>query len=160
MTMKDFKKLLEEAETRLYQYPKLTARIDEMKQDIAALESMNYSALMRTSGSIVRATGRKHKRRRDPTDKFDAQIGFLKSRVEMFEKEVRALRKALDAVCDDPYYLAIEYKYFMRTIEEYACKQMQCSISTLRRNRKRLLHIIVDVLYGMRTDKVKGEKNE
>ena len=158
MTMKDFKKLLEEAETRLYQYPKLTARIDEMKQEIAALERMDYDALLRTSGSIVRATGRKHKRRRDPTDRFDAQIDFLESRVEMFEKEVRALRKALDAVCDDPYYLAIEYKYFMRTIEEYACQQMQCSISTLRRNRQRLLNTIVDVLYG--TEKEKGEKNE
>lgn len=152
MTMKDFKKLLEEAETRLYQYKTLCTRIDGMKQDIAALESMNYNALLRTSGSIVRVSGRKHKEHRDPTDRFDAQIGFLESRVEMFEKEVRALRKALDTVRDDPYYLSIEYKYFMRTIEEYACQQMRCSISTLRRNRKRLLHIIVDVLYGMRTD--------
>ena len=156
--MVNIKELLKEAETRLYQYPKLTARIDEMKQDIAALESMNYSALMRTSGSIVRATGRKHKEHRDPTDRFDAQIGFLKSRVAVCKKEVRQLRKALKAVCDDPYYPAIEYKYFMRTIEEYTCKQMQCSISTLRRNRQRLLNTIVDVLYG--AEKEKGEKNE
>ena len=151
--MKD-ETLSKEAEWRLYHYPELCGRIAQMKQEIAALENMEFDALCCTSGSVIHSSGRQ-KSVTDPTERFAAQATFLRSRVALYGKEVRILRKALKAVRADPYYKSLEYKYFRRMTDNQAAVKMNCSLSTLRRNRQRLLCIVVNILYNK-----KGENNE
>lgn len=58
----------------------------------------------------------------------------------------RALTRALKGIRGDPYYLILHYRYYERRKDAYIAKMFVCAISTVRRNRKRLLVRIADEL--------------
>ena len=136
-----------QTEKRLYRYKSLCRRICDHKHDIEELNDMNFDKLRRSSKSFVSMM--RSGMRLDPTDVFDAQIGLLKSYVAVDEYEVRQIKRALRYVRDDPYYMTVEYKYFNNMSDEEASRAMKCSLSTIRRNRTKLVKRICDLLYGM-----------
>lgn len=135
-----------ETERRLYRYKTLCGRIRDHRRDIEELNDMNFDALRRSSKSFVSML--KSGMRMDPQDAFEAQIGVLRTYLAVDEYEVRQIRRALRYVRDDPYYMSIEYKYFRNMTDEESSRAMKCSLSTVRRNRSRLLNRICDALYG------------
>lgn len=136
-----------ETEIRLYRYKTLCMRINSHKHDITELEDMNPDALMHSSKSFVSMI--RGGMRIDPTDAYEKQIAMLRAYISADEYEVRQVRRALRLVRKDPYYMTIECKYFKRMTDEESSRVLKCSISTLRRNRTRLLRQISDALYGM-----------
>ena len=134
-------------EKRLYRYRVLCRRIEEHKKDIEELAAMNFEALRHSSKSFVSLirTGM----RVDPHDAFEAQIGVLRAYISADEYEVRRVKRALRFIRDDPYYMIIECKYFRGMTEEATAKELSCSLSTVRRNRARLVNTLSDALYGM-----------
>ena len=62
------------------------------------------------------------------------------------QRKDRALARALQVIRDDPYYLVLHYRYYERRDDPYIAKMFVCAVSTVRRNRKRLLARIADEL--------------
>ena len=137
-----------ETERRLYRCRALCTRIANNKKDLEKLRRMDFDVLQHSSVSFVSMI-RRQTMRIDPIDAFDAQISMLESYIAADEYEVTHIRRALSAVRDDPYYMLLEYRYFRRMSDEEAGEKMGCSVSTVRRNRGRLLQTVTDVLYGV-----------
>lgn len=135
-------------EQRLYRYKALCSAVTDHKRQINELKDLNPDALYRSSKSIVSL--KRNNSRYDPLDAFEKQIGLLRVYVKADEYEIRKIRAALRKVRNDPYYMSIEYKYFSRKTDEEASRALKCSVSTLRRNRTRLLKEITNELYCRR----------
>lgn len=134
-------------EKRLYRYAVLCRRIVENKREIEELSDMNLDALRRTSKSFVSLL--RSGMRVDPIDAHEAQVAMLKSYIAADEHEVRQIRRALRFVRNDPYYMVVECRYFKAMTDENTAELLKCSLSTVRRNRTRLVRSIADALYGM-----------
>lgn len=135
-----------QTEARLYRYKALCARIAEFRRELDELANMNYDSLMHSSRSFISML--KTGMRLDPSDAFEMQMARIRAYMSADEYEVREIRRALSHIRKDPYYTAIDCKYFRHMTDAEAVEKMNCSLSALRRNRTRLVHILADYLYG------------
>ena len=135
-----------QTEARLYRYKALCARIAEFRRELDELANMNYDSLMHSSRSFISML--KTGMRLDPSDAFEMQMARIKAYMSADEYEVREIRCALSHIRKDPYYMAIDCKYFRHMTDAETMDRLNCSLSALRRNRTRLVHILTDYLYG------------
>ena len=63
--------------------------------------------------------------------------------------EVARIKKALEAIQQDPYYLLIPAKYFQGAKERTSAAICACDKATVWRNRKRLLDDLALQLFGV-----------
>ena len=134
-----------DTEYRLYRYKTICTRINDHKRNISELKDMNPNALWSTSHSVLSLN--KNKKRSDISDAFERQIGAVRTYIAADEYEIRQIRRALRTVRDDPYYMALELRYFRGMTDDEASRVLKCSPSTLRRNRTRLLTTVSSVLH-------------
>ncbi|MDR0405895.1 MAG: hypothetical protein LBH54_03750 [Clostridiales bacterium] len=63
-------------------------------------------------------------------------------------RELSRLDDALDAVRDDCYFAVIRMRYLEGVKDEDIAERVCCDVSTVRRNRKRILQRVAVRLYG------------
>lgn len=133
-------------EQRLYRVPVLRERIEDDKEDLMALES-GETELLGPRPALLEI-GRGTNLRRSPQDIRTDQMAALRSRLAGNERELRRMAAALGCIANDPYYPAIEMRYFQGVREVDIAERLQCDPATIRRNRARLVKRLALRLYG------------
>lgn len=67
---------------------------------------------------------------------------------EYTEKLVARIDEALETIIDDPYYSVIEYFYFEGYTREYIARKYNTTVTTISRNKTRLLKELVPRLFS------------
>ena len=134
-------------EQRLYRVPALRERVEDDKEDLAALES-GETELLGPRPALLEL-GRAGNTRRSPQDIRGDQMAALRSRLAANERELRRMAAALSFIADDPYYPAIELRYLRGMREVDIAERLQCDPATVRRNRARLIKRLALRLYGV-----------
>lgn len=133
-------------EQRLFRLPELVQRIAFNESDLKELKEFG-TGQKESSRSIVRLI--RPTMRVDPVEARQAQISVIESYIAADKYELRTVKRALSCVRSDPYYTALEYKYFRREPDEAAAEKLGCALTTLRRNRANLVRRVSSVLYGV-----------
>ncbi len=133
-------------ERRLYAMPILRERIADSREELAELETLGVEALREHSLSLVRLL--RPGIRLTPEEVHAAQMAELRGRLAADEREVRKMQTALTSIENDPYYPAVELKYFKNEREADVSEKLCCDPSTVRRNRTRLVKRLALRLYG------------
>jgi hypothetical protein len=133
-------------ERRLYAVPILRERIADSREELAELETLGVEALRQHSMSLVKIL--RPGIRLTPEEVHAAQMAELRGRLAADEREMRKMQAALTCVEDDPYYQALELKYFKNARDPEVAEKLCCDPSTVRRNRARLVRRLVLRLYG------------
>ena len=98
------------------------------------------------SKSITRFT--KTGVRLTPEEIFEAVVTDTEAEIAADEHEIEAIERALAAISDDPYYLAVTGKYIDHMTDEEIAGEIHCDATTVWRNRKRLVQRLAVRLYG------------
>ena len=133
-------------EKRLYAIPILRERIADSSEELAELETLGIEALREHSLSLVKLL--RPGIRLTPEEVHAAQLAELRGRLAADEREVRKIQIALTSIEDDPYYQAVEMKYFGNARDAQVAEKLCCDPSTVRRNRVRLVRRLALRLYG------------
>ena len=67
----------------------------------------------------------------------------------LLTQEIRIIKSALFLISDDPYYKIISNYYFYGNTMRNSAFNVSCDISSIIRNKKRLLKIMAFRLYGV-----------
>jgi DNA-directed RNA polymerase specialized sigma24 family protein len=130
-----------ETERLLYSLPALKLSLAEYDEDI---ESNSLITSRQKSKDIVRYS---------PTaggqapDADETQKSKLAS-VERTRKQVQRIERALETVKEDTYYEIIPLKYWDGISGEEIAERLNCDISTMHRNKNRIVRKIMVVLFG------------
>lgn len=132
-------------ERRLYALAALEVRILDSREELAELENLGVDALRHHSLSVVSMLS--PGMRIDPEEAHAMQMARLRARLAADEFEVRRMRRALDYLREDEYFPCIELYYFRRKGDAYIAEKLYRDISTVRRNRRRLVRELAGILY-------------
>ena len=118
---------------------------DASQEELAELENLGVDALRHHSLSVVSMLS--PGMRIDPEEAHAMQMARLRARLAADEFEVRRMRRALDCLREDEYFPCIELYYFRRKGDAYIAEKLYRDISTVRRNRRRLVRELAGILY-------------
>ena len=130
-------------ERRLYALPDLREKLEDDRELLAEIRA--YGPRQR-SKSITRFT--KTGVRLTPEEIFEAVVTDTEAEIAADEHEIEAIERALAAISDDPYYLAVTGKYIDHMTDEEIAGEIHCDATTVWRNRKRLVQRLAVRLYG------------
>lgn len=130
-------------ERRLYALPILREKLQEDKEK---LEEIRTHGTPQHSKGIVRysRTGI----RLSPEEILDGIIKDMEATIAADQYEIDTVEKALAHVKDDPFYSAIEAKYFEGLDDEDVAEDLNCGTTQLWKQRGRLVRALAVFLYG------------
>lgn len=132
-------------ERRLYRYPILKRNIEEYKADI---EDIKREDLGKSKSIVKFSIHGGDAQQEDIEEKRQKLITNLQNKIASDSFEVQQIEGALERIRNHPYCNLISVLYFeQKTIEE-ATDIFGCVDKTITRNRKALVNLISDVLYG------------
>ncbi len=134
-------------EKRLYRLPSLRERVEDDQEDLTALESGEMEVLA-PRPALLDAT-HSSGLRRSPQEIRRDQMAILRGRLAANERELKRMTAALSFIQNDPYFRAIEMKYFQGMREADIAEALLCDPATIRRNRARLIKRLALRLYGV-----------
>lgn len=145
------KRMLEEKRASPYDCYKQTIKrikaLPVLKERIADNTARLESPVQEKSKSIVRFTAAGV--RADPEDMLEAIEQTLRAHIAADQAEVDEVYKALNTVSGDYYFPVVYDAFILGKKDEDLAEHLSCDISTIRRNRKRLVNIIAIRLYGV-----------
>ncbi|ACZ08285.1 RNA polymerase sigma factor, sigma-70 family [Sebaldella termitidis] len=129
-------------EKLLYMYTGLKLSIDRKKNQLEDLEKNGIIPLImgiseRVDGGII-----DHK---SEVEKQEDRKEKLKNEIDYFEKTMELIENTLETVKQDKYYRIIELKYFNKKNLNEIAEEFQVDISTIKRNKNRLINEIVHI---------------
>lgn len=130
-------------EKRLYALPVLEKRIKDNQQRLVELQTQGSP---RRSKDIRRLS--RPGMRLSPDEILEVLIADVEAAIAKDEYEVETIKKALENIKDDPYYLTVEGRYFEQISDDEIAKKIHCDTTTVWRQRKRLVQTIAVWLYG------------
>lgn len=130
-------------ERRLYAYPYLKQKLAD---DREMLEELLTYGPREKSKSIVRF--QKSGRRLEPDEIVEAVKMDLEATIASDEEEIRSIEKAVGYIREDRYSYCLFGRYFDEKDDETIAAELECDISTVWRNRKRLVQRVSVMLYG------------
>lgn len=130
-------------ERRLYAYPYLKQKLAD---DREMLEELLAYGPREKSKSIVRF--QKSGRRLEPDEIAEALKMDLEATIASDEEEIRTIEKAVGYIREDKYAYCLFGRYFDEKDDEAIAAELECDISTVWRNRKRLVQRVSVMLYG------------
>lgn len=129
------KKTIRETEKRLFRYAILKKRVEDSRNDIAELAKRSVKCII----------GNNY----EGEEEFNKKLKCIENCIDADEYEIKQIERALAVVRNDYYFSIIEYKYFNAMTDVQAAQRVLCSVSTLRRQKSKLINKIADALYGM-----------
>jgi len=130
-------------ERRLYALPVLVKKVEEARRRLDDL--VNHGPQER-SKDIVRFA--RSGMRLSADDMYEALITDEKASIAADENEIATVKKALENIQDDQYYLVVKGRYFEGLTDEEIAKVIPCDTRTVRRQRGRLVRVVAVWLYG------------
>lgn len=130
-------------ERRLYAVPVLRKKLQD---DMARLAEIKQYGPQQKSSSITRFM--KNGIRLTPEEIQEALIMDLEAGIAADQYELDNMEKALAGIADDEYYLTVSGRYLQGLSNEQIAERIPCEISTVWRNRKRLVQQLAVLLYG------------
>ncbi len=129
-------------EKLLYMYTGLKLSIDRKKTQLEDLEKNGIVPLImgiseRVDGGII-----DHK---SEVEKQEDRKEKLRNEIDYFEKTMELIDNTLETVKLDRYYRIIELKYFNKKNLNEIAEEFQVDISTIKRNKNRLINEIVHI---------------
>lgn len=141
---KGSKDVYKSTEKRLYAYPVLKMKVEDDKERLE--EFMKHGPRER-SRSIVRF--QKSGVRLTPEEIFETVKLDMEATIAADEEEVSTIERALYPIDSDKFILALTGKYFYGMTDEEIGEKIGCDTTTVWRNRKRLMQIVMTYLYGV-----------
>lgn len=135
-----------QAEGRLYALPLIRARLENNRDERSELAALGIEALREHSRSLVRLLS--PSMRLSAEEIHEAQLAELGARIAADEREVGYMERALAYIEEHPYFEIINLKYFKCMTDAAIAERLSCDVSTIRRNRKRLVQSVALFLYG------------
>ena len=132
-------------ERRLYALPILRKKIIDDENQLADLLE---HGMPERSKSIVRFS--RSGCRLTPEEMLEAVIRDLEATIASDEHEIETLERALEHIKDDPFYFAVEGKYFLDYDDDDVALELKCGTTQLWKQRGRLVRAIAVLLYGAR----------
>ena len=86
--------------------------------------------------------------RLSPEEIFEVVVMDMESTIAADQHEVETMEKALSTIQDDEYYITVTGRYLEGLPDERVADMIPCDISTVWRNRKRLVQRLAVWLYG------------
>ena len=136
---------VKQTEARLYAYKDLKAKVYNDMLDLNDLRREKASGKSRdiiyrsVSGGVSIS----------PEEIQEMKIQKLSRIIREGLREIARIEDAVKSVEDDYYSDVIKLRYFNRMTDENVAEKLNCDVSTVRRNRKRLLKRIAVRFYGM-----------
>lgn len=141
---KGSKDVYKSTEKRLYAYPVLKMKVEDDKERLE--EFMKHGPRER-SRSIVRF--QKSGVRLTPEEIFETVKLDMEATIAADEEEISTIERALSPIDSDKFILALTGKYFYGMTDEEIGEKIGCDTTTVWRNRKRLMQIVMTYLYGV-----------
>jgi hypothetical protein len=137
------KDALEDTKRRISALPILRERIEE---NAAQLEEIRANGAKTRSNDIKRfsASGS----RIDPEEALELIILDMESSIAADAVEVKKIERILEKARCDPYYRVLEARYIEKKTDDAIASEIPCDVSTVRRNRNRLIEELSLWLYG------------
>ncbi len=130
-------------EKRLYAYPDLLKRIEDNKEllrDIATEGAPEHSkSIARFGGSGVRLS---------QDEIIEGLMTKTNEEITRDTYEVETIAGALALIKADPYYIVVTARYFEGKNDDQIAEAIPCDVTTVRRNRGRLVRRLAVRLYG------------
>lgn len=130
-------------ESRLFALPVLRQKVED---DRRALEELKAHGLTQRSKSLVRFSRSGQRLSREEI--LEAVVMDKEAVIASDEYEIECVERALAPFQTDPFYYALEAKYFLDYEDEDAAQELHCGKTQLWRQRKRLVHGVAVMLYG------------
>lgn len=140
---KKSKNALTKTENRLSAMPILRTRIKDDKDRMKQLQTIGSPE---RSKSIIRYS--RQSSRIKPEDALDAMIKELHSNIATDSYELETMEKALSIIKKDPYYYTVKGKYEEGLDNDTIAQTIGCDVTTVWRNRQRLMKQLAIRLYG------------
>lgn len=135
---------IKQTEARLYAYNDLKAKIyndvldlNDLKREKTSVKSRDI--IYRSVSGGISIT---------PEEVQEIKIEKLSRVIREGMREVARIEDAIKSVKDDYYNDVIKLRYFKRMTDETVAEQLNCDVSTVRRNRKRMLKRIAVRFFG------------
>lgn len=132
----------QKTELLLYNYPKLKLAVEQKQEDIDYIEK---NGLPEKSKSIVfysTANGNI-----SGAERYLELIEKYKAEKIETERDIQRIEAALNKIKDDKYFEIINLKYFQGLKEEDIAVKLGKDVSTINRNKKRLINSIKVILF-------------
>jgi hypothetical protein len=142
----DIKNYFKETERRLYAYPDLILNIEKYTQDIKDLEKEFAYGTTRKSSDIARMIQAGVRLSEDEI--LAGKILLIEKKISRDQHEIDEIDYALEAIKEHEYFKIIEYKYFQEYSNDQIVEKLSCDITTLIRNKNKLINRIMRRLYG------------
>lgn len=145
MTMENgSKNYYKKTEQRLFSYNDLKAK---MNNDILDLKDLHKEGVTSKSKDILYRSVNGGVRL-SPEELWQIKTDKIKQHISESAREIARIDDAINAIGDDYYSAIISMRYFEGKNDEYIAEVLNCDVSTVRRNRKRIISKISVRLYG------------
>lgn len=74
------------------------------------------------------------------------------------KQETKILHEVIQSIQDEPYYYSVAGRYIHNETDEEIAEKIHCDVTTVRRNRKKLLKKMAFSLYDIQEDEYAYEK--
>ena len=135
--------VIRKVKRRLYAYPQLKANIKEYELDI---EDIKRELFGRDKSIVL-----KRSRGGEPLsieERRAARILLLEQYKERDEREIKTIERALSKIETEEYSGIIRLYYFDRLTVQAIAGKMNCDVSTMYRQKSRLVNMLSVILYG------------
>ena len=135
--------VISKVKKRLYAYPQLKANIKEYELDI---EDTKKELFGRDKSIVL-----KRSRGGEPLsieERRAARILLLEQYKERDEREIKTIERALKKIEVEEYSGIIRLYYFERLMVQAIAEKMNCDVSTMYRQKARLVNMLSVILYG------------
>jgi hypothetical protein len=130
----------QKTETLLYNYNNFKAAIKDKEEQIAELrqygirkKSAGISSFSGVSGFVEV---------KSDSEQVEEKIERIQLNIQTTKNYIKVIDDALDVLANDPYFEIIPKRYFKRESTEEIAQYLNCDMSTVKRNKNRLINLL------------------
>lgn len=138
--LKNPKSSFKSTEKMLYSLSVLPEAIKLLKEEIKELEEESKDIPRITAKSNTLVLNEREATYVYGDETLETRISELKQVVAKVNSRIRIVNNALDKIKDDKWYDIIPMYYFDRNTIESIAEELDCSVSTISDNKKRLMN--------------------
>lgn len=131
-------------EKLLYNYNQFKKAIQNKQELIAEIES---EGLARRSKDLVIMSGNHNMDTSTDAERAEAKIEVIKASINKIKGFIKLIDNALGKIRTDNYFDIIRMKYFEGFTHEDISYELGCDVSTVNRNKTRLINILKIYLF-------------
>lgn len=124
-------------ESLLNNYYLLQKSINDMKNQIKDLQKYGLSKTTNAVHTVIQNVVKE-----DENIIIENRINNLKQSIHRTKSVIKMINLILQDIKEDKYYQIIELKYFNKKTNEEIAEILECDVSTVSRNRNRLINTI------------------